>query len=767
MTRSAPPISLTSFSSFTKTLRLALLAGTSLAVLSAIGAMAEDKIVADGEVSLNIIMNDSDTLHVQNGGKVATAGNAVEAAASATITITNNGSIQAEGNGIFLSNGSSMALVNTGTISAITGILGDGNATITSLLNDTDGIIRGDTGIRLDTGNLTNLTNKGKIEGLAGRAINVLNGTLSNLVNSGTIISGKETAVFALNIDGLVNLSGGLIASGTSNDSAISADGFLNNLTNEAGATIRGTRRAIGSGDEINNLKNAGLIEVNANTVLAVHGIFANGTMTNFANTGTINVVNKGTGDVNGIDAAEIFGFTNSGTINIASENGAAVRGIVADQIDNFHNSGTINVASAGGTFVYGIDGGHLGNITNSGNIFAGINSTAINENTGGDTNLTLLPGSVIEGAVDLGPDADIANLYVGNGLSAVVLFANQLDLIETYGAMMTTYGGANQVVIVADTSVLAAADNALSDTTGAISNVLDAQLEMNNDEIQQNWWLEGFGGLSRTDALAPTATVNHQFGGLMTGIDATVRSGLELGLFAGMSAGVLDVAVKNGQQVSSTSYFAGAYGQFDADAFYLNFGLTAGMSTNDSTRLVAHNYVEGGLHTADASFNSYFLSPEVTIGTETMNTGDIGFKPSLRLRYSFLKSDGYTEDFRGSGNDQGWLIVGDRASHVVDARVQFAMPVNNMGDDTMFELRAGVDGRLVAANSTFDATLNQQDFTAFDPGGAKSSVGGFVGADFSQNVSDAVTIFASSEFGISTETSFRVDAEAGLKVNF
>jgi hypothetical protein len=94
-------------------------------------------------------------------------------------------------------------------------------------------------------------------------------------------------------------------------------------------------------------------------------------------------------------------------------------------------------------------------------------------------------------------------------------------------------------------------------------------------------------------------------------------------------------------------------------------------------------------------------------------------------------------------------------------------MPINNLGFDNMFELRGGIDGRVVVGNGSFDAEILGKTSEGFDPGGMQSSVSGFIGADFSQAVSDTATVFASAEVGMGTETAFRADAELGVKVSF
>jgi hypothetical protein len=259
----------------------------------------------------------------------------------------------------------------------------------------------------------------------------------------------------------------------------------------------------------------------------------------------------------------------------------------------------------------------------------------------------------------------------------------------------------------------------------------------------------------------AANAPANIRFGGLMTGADAMLGE-TRLGLFGGVSAGGIGVAVENGQTIDTKSYFGGAYGRYETGSYHVDFAFTGGIVANDNSRIVANNFVQSGLETATASYNSYFLAPEITVGAET-GFGRYGLKPSATLRYGFVRSGGYTETGLTNGN----LEVGARTSHVLDARMQVAMPVETKMRDAELVFRAGVDGHLVLAGGTFDATMMGETFTAFDPGGDRLSAGAFAGFDFSRELNDTASLFASAEFGTGTETAIRANAEIGVKVGF
>lgn len=773
-----------------KRLQKALLMGISVAVaLPASGAHAQTVIDNTYPGPFPLLVGDGETLTITSDGSVIgdylAAEPGVQLNSGAQGTINNAGTI----NGTFgiydVGVGASLGLTNSGNIlGAQQAIFLDGGVGI-RYLDNSGTISGGGYGIILQGAtDLNNLTNSGTIEGLANDGIRVEGGgDIRNLTNSGTI-KGTANGVYATSgtIDNLHNLAGGqilgeggatygvaaLAISNSSNAGRISGEGTslltlsaagINNFTNtgEIGGGTFGINAS--NNGNISNFYNHGLIHGN-------YGIVAVQTIYGLINTGTIRA-NKSVG----ADAAifitlgDLIGLDNAGLIE-NNDSAAADKYAIqlnAGKIVGLVNSGTIQASNSGTGGGYAIEALEIDSLTNSGKIFADLDSAAIQTVMVSDTDLTLLPGSVIQGEIYVSSILSNDRLFVGQGLNLATQFSNPFSMVETYGALYTAVGAGGKdptTIAVVDTSALAGQDNALSDLTGAISNTARDQLAITDEE--NNWWAKSIGGLSQINGGGPATNVNHFFGGAVTGADAIVSSNLTMGLYGGFSAGFLDVAVENGHNIDSMSYFAGGYGQFDADAFYLNFGLTAGVTNNSSNRLVANNLVLGGLETATANYNSYFVSPEVTLGTELINTGDVGFNPSLRVRYAYQQSDGYAET-----GTVAPLTAGPRGTQVLDARLQLAMPINNFDPGTQFKLRAGVDGRLVLANGSFDAQLLGTTTSGFNPGGMQSSVAGFVGADFSHAVSATGTIFASAEFGTGTETALRAEAEAGVKFSF
>lgn len=107
----------------------------------------------------------------------------------------------------------------------------------------------------------------------------------------------------------------------------------------------------------------------------------------------------------------------------------------------------------------------------------------------------------------------------------------------------------------------------------------------------------------------ATTAT----YGGVL-GIDKLVSGDLRLGAFIGAGNGQLSVDL-NSQSIKTDYVFGGVYGRFDWSPQFLDFAISAGHSTNSSSRLVANNLAPSGLESATCSYDGWFVSPELAYG--------------------------------------------------------------------------------------------------------------------------------------------------------
>ena len=563
-----------------------------------------------------------------------------------------------------------------------------------------------------------------------------------------SIVTAADAVIDAVNGTTITVINGGAITSTANN--GINAFGSTLFLTNSGTITVN-LRGVLAT--TITNLTNSGTITGSS------RGVQATTTITNLTNSGTI------TGNSNdGVLASTITNLTNSGTITGGDE------GVEANTITNLTNSGTIRGGNKG------VEASTITKLTNSGTIIGTVRE-AILEFGVGNTLLTLLPGSNIQGLVDLG--GGVNTLNVGNGLNTVTTFTAALPTIITNGAPFATQG---TTVAVVDPTFLSLADNLVSDLASSIFSSVTSRLnEAGNGVLglgaqaldgtglnvtpvaatpgdARGFWLKGFGGVRKIDGSGPSVDAEHLFGGFVFGVDGESVPGLRLGLFAGLSAGHVDTEFA-AQEIAIDSYFAGVYGRHEADGWWLDFAVTGGVSEHDTQRLVANNLVPGGIERADGDYDGYFISPEVTVGTRGDFLGHT-VKPSFRARYVGAWFEDYTETGTAAP-----LSVDDRDVHVAEGRLQLGFMLTE-GPAHGFELRIGVDGRVFLGDENVDATLFAQSLS-FDPGGHDESLSGFIGGHFYDQVTESVQIFAGAEFGTGTEVDFRADAQAGVRISF
>ncbi len=103
----------------------------------------------------------------------------------------------------------------------------------------------------------------------------------------------------------------------------------------------------------------------------------------------------------------------------------------------------------------FSILAGGASTIINSGTI-TGTNGTAIQLSADADT-LTLLPGSQIFGAINMGGGADVVNVVGGGGVASVVALRNFTGTVNTRG--LAVYNSTTQQVATLDGTAFAQAD--------------------------------------------------------------------------------------------------------------------------------------------------------------------------------------------------------------------------------------------------------------------------------------------------------------------
>lgn len=374
--------------------------------------------------------------------------------------------------------------------------------------------------------------------------------------------------------------------------------------------------------------------------------------------------------------------------------------------------------------------------------------------------------------------------LTVNNGQNIANTFSGFVpDVINTNGAPFAVSG--NQIAVV-DPTNLAAQDEVIVDlTSGISSSVLNRLSGLRNgvagvtasgprpmvvgmkddgeraDRARQ-YWMQGFGAVRDHEGDGPAVDTDHQLAGFVSGMDAQYSAHTRAGFFLGGSLGKVSAAF-NSQDTDVDSFFGGAYVSTLRGRLALDMALTVGYSDYDRERRVTNNLAAGGLQTARADYNGWFISPEITLTRPFWPFG-LRLEKSVTLRYAGLFLDGFTETGAAAP-----LTVKDRDVHVGQARAQLAVPLNHGGSDgarSRLMLKGGVEARTQFGDRDVSGTLLAQNIV-FDPGGDRNAIGAFTGLSVEHTTANGLTFHATVEGLIEDDGSTQVSGKSGVKFRF
>ncbi|MCF6344093.1 MAG: autotransporter domain-containing protein [Devosiaceae bacterium] len=706
-----------------------------------------------------------DTTSAQNGGNTINAGD--------SLTILDTGVINMNTviTDAVYSTGGSVTINNYGAINALSSnsrgivVLNSLNVvnnygTINSFLDDSDAIAAphdnniinnfgtivtlGRSSDGIDAASNDTIVNSGTINTSGRFSEGITANDANNITNTGTIVTAGERAEGIYVVDGNTIKNSGTIT--TLGEQAEGIDVNENNIVENSGAiTTKGENSEGIYAGANNKITNIGTIKTEG---LYSQGIYiwggADSVVTNIGN--IVTVGNSSIGieiDASGTPTNPNI-VVNSGNI---STSGEWSTGIWTGGDSVISNSGAIIVTGANANGYYAESGNVF---TNTGKIIS-TQANAINLEYY-DYTLNLLAPSFIGGGIFLGnnaapgPGRDVrVNITTGRSQSVLWDFSNyttDANVIMNFGGDVPwAWNAATEQFATIDPTALSAAPDMLADMAGSLSDVA------RNNADDNSWWLSGFGSWSGYDANGIYNDYYNYGGGIVGGISSTVSNGFSLGAMGGYGINKLTVNSKweISQTIEAKGVVGGIYGNVELDNFFANFSIFGGAMGNDSSRLVNDNLATNsagetwGIDYANANYNSWFISPELRIGTEIETDGEWTLSPSAMIRYTSQAIDGYTET--GSNSN---ATIGARTVQLLEGNLELAAskPLEN----GTLTLAGGLDYRQALGAARQNVTLlgqvlaipldNSAQIIGYASANASYQIGGNVMLDLSAKAS-------------------------------
>jgi outer membrane autotransporter protein len=377
------------------------------------------------------------------------------------------------------------------------------------------------------------------------------------------------------------------------------------------------------------------------------------------------------------------------------------------------------------------------------------------------------IAGSRIAGAITLGGGIDDQlnfrggnYIYTFSSLAAATVDANGAPFLVT-----------GNTVYVLDPTVFAQEDRVLSDLSDAIGDLTETRFD---GAAPGMGWVEAAGkshvawgslfASGRTDPGEDPGfgSWSGLLGGVL-GVDFAVNPDMTLGVLAGGALGRLEVE-GHAHTVDSSYGFGGVYGRWNSGDMFVHGELLGGFGSHDSERLIANNMVPGGVEMASASYNGWFVSPEVGVGWNRVRPDGLMLTPAFKLRYVGAHFDGYSE--AGSSDDH---TVGDRFVHALEGRAEIGLspeaPQMHGSHQLDWAAHAGV---VVAGRfgDDIESSLGPAIIT-FDLPGEAVQVGAYVGGSVDLLLSGTCSLFAGGEATLWSDGTLSGNLNLGLKAGF
>ena len=509
-------------------------------------------------------------------------------------------------------------------------------------------------------------------------------------------------------------------------------------------------------------------------------------TPTTVSNGGAGNVIDGTdilTVDANGsITTAGNYGVGLSGGANVINNNGTINSGLVgvlisagASNGNIINNSGTISALGANSTGVL-IDINSIENTVNNSGIISsegfnaflavnGTNGTVLNNsgkivNTGGnpsitfmanDSTLNLAAPSFIGGAMEFNFTG--VEITTGRSQSNLWDFSNGNPSVSFVNGGVP-YAWAGDKFATIDPTALSAAPEMAAGLTSGVS-----ELVRNNSEGGE-FWLKSFGAYSQADANGIYNDYYNFNAGIVGGVSAQINKDFYAGVTLGYGVSNLSVNSKweTSQTVNSKGVLGGFYAKSQIDNFFADFALIGGLMGNDSSRLVNDNLATMGIDYANATYNSWFLAPELRIGVDIASDSDWTLTPSAFVRYSSQATDGYTE----TGSNAN-ATIGARTTQALEGNVELA--ASTALESGTLTLAGGLDYRQNIGATTQNVTLLGQNLAM--PLSTTSTIIGYASANASFDIGNNMNFDINSKAAFGTNGYKFISGTVGISGKF
>ncbi|WP_297807380.1 autotransporter outer membrane beta-barrel domain-containing protein [uncultured Methylophaga sp.] len=469
---------------------------------------------------------------------------------------------------------------------------------------------------------------------------------------------------------------------------------------------------------------------------------------------------NTGSISTSGSDAHGIWAQASGATIDNSGHittSGFNASGIRSDSIDTtINNSGSISTSGQQRIAIESL--GSNATINNSGSILTGSSDSYAIMGHSNDITLNLRPGSQIIGRIDLGDDGgdnDTANIYdIG---SANLTFEN----VENINLLGTGVVDGNSVISI-DPTVESTRGVALASMTSAIHNVIGQRMAQSKSlkpiqltslelspgmyarKTEPVTWAQVFGGRFSRDAEGRALGYDHNHVGMNFGYEWN-RNGYR----AGVTGGIVSTST-NTQTTSfetdADNYYVGAYANRKMHSVNITGSLIAGYGDHNNDRSVVDNL--NGYETAQSGFNSWFISPGLSIGSAFSVDDRLELRPSVSVNYSVA----WLDDYRETGTTNSNLTVDSRQARAFTVKAQLATAYQ-FDEASELEIRVGIHSRHTDDDDTAVSVAGNQ--FKFATVGDENVTDGFAGASLRVANENNLSLIADIEFGGDSNESY------------